>query len=566
MSLKTNARHIPRQFRDYTRTIGWIARDAASRFKSQAMAISAMNLVGVITGAASLGGIVLLAKHAGSNVPMKLGKFEIEISTSSGSLIGYAAAMAGLGILSGFVLYAAEKLILSVTVAYEKHNSERVVGFIHDPLCRGWTDLLNRPIGANLLRLRGPGSRYAAYVVRDLLRSILPLLTFVFALAMLLWIDVGVTLLLLPLVIVYLIPLYLINLAISKLQSEFRRMHSVVRKSATRAWRQTFLGSDEKMTAEDSAAVMRDSDQLRLVHYRRMLTPKAVQLLNTVFAMVCLLTLLVYFTIDTRVHGRPWADLLAYIVALRFAVSGLRQVSATVAKLSRYLPEYRSYVRVIEGANRIANRRRTLAEKHEAWPENITIRLGRNAAWDSPRRLTMTPAQVLWILVPDSGDFSSADLGAIASRVEQRLQHPTNFAANAKIITDVAKSNGTLDAEVNSTVDSTRMSPNSCPVIIDATKFRGKTDLANNCLKVGSNRFTILVESDPDALLQSQNGLGDPNAAGVVLFNERKVVAGGDLHWLRAHLDDVAKALKSLAVPDDLRESNDDEDDDDADV
>jgi ABC-type multidrug transport system fused ATPase/permease subunit len=460
--------------------------------------------------------------------------------------------------VSGVCLFAAEKFIMHVTASYEKHNSERVASFIKDPMFRGWTDLLDRPLSGSLSRLISAGSRFTAYVVRDLLRLILPALTFALALGMLLWIDAGVTLLLTPVVVVYLIPLYLINLGVSRLQSEFRELSSVIRKTATRGWRQMMRHSHSALTKEEVEAGRRDADRLRRIHYRRMLTPKQIQLLNTIFIMVCLLALLVYFTIDSRVHGRPWADLLAYIVALRFAVSALRQVSGTLAKLSRYLPEYRSYARVVDGANRIARHRRELESGEREWPDHLTIRLGSNAAWNSPRRLTMAVDQVLWVLVPESGTLSDAELGAIAARLEHRFHEPINFAGRARIMSDPGL-NGHAGISVTAASDAQA----SCPLIASAKRIRGNSGDGTlvNLLSV-PNQFNVLVDSDPGIPLQAERWPALQSIAGVVVLNHRKVMGGGDLDWLRRNVGEIKVALSSLAVPEGQRESDDDDDDD----
>src|SRR5688572_6445917 len=181
MLASANTRRVHRQLREYLRSLGWVLRDGGRLFARQSVAVAAVNLVGILTGAASLGGIVALAKHAGQSEALRIVGFTINLGDGIANMLLFATALALVGLLSGFCLFATERMILSVTRRYEKFNAKRIVSLLNDPQYRGWTDLLQVPVRRSIGRLLGSGSRYTAYALRDMLRAILPIMTFAFA-------------------------------------------------------------------------------------------------------------------------------------------------------------------------------------------------------------------------------------------------------------------------------------------------------------------------------------------------------------------------------------------------
>src|SRR5262249_14117028 len=160
------------------------AADAFPRFWRRVGLIVLVNFLGVTTAASSLGGIVLFARHAASGQPVHFAGITIHLDNSWTMLLAYGLALGLLGIFSGVCLYSTEWLIQNTTRQYEKICVERLLAIASDPLCRGWPITVDGPQAsprASLARLLGLGSRWTAFVFRDMLRAILPVLTFLFS-------------------------------------------------------------------------------------------------------------------------------------------------------------------------------------------------------------------------------------------------------------------------------------------------------------------------------------------------------------------------------------------------
>ena len=535
MRASINTRKFHRQLREYLRSLGWVLRDGGGRFARPTFAIALVNLVGVVTGAVSLGGIVALAKHAGQPEPIRIAGMEINLADDIANLLLYATALAIIGLLSGLCLFATERMIMSVTRRYEKFNGQRILRLLNDPQYRGWTDLLQAPVGRSIGRLLGSGSRYTAYALRDMLRAILPIMTFVFAVSVLFWIDVWITLALAPVVIAYLLPLYFINLKVARIQQEYRTLGPQVRRGIMRGVR------DYTRAARDSrnpplGSDLFDSDsfsRFSRLHYSRMLASKRVHFLNTIFAMLCLLALITYFSIANRMFDRPWSDLLAYVIALRFTVTALRSVSTIFVLFSRFLPEYRGYAMAVEGAQRMAGRRNALSGIATE-PDALIIKLGSRGHWGSSRRITLNAHHALLVLVPWRA--SRCDMDAIAGRIENRLAEPFQLARSAVV---KCASNGH---------DVTVESASASALLLTGDAWQSQPKL--------SGRFTIIIDHRP-AL-----ALNHPAVSNVVVMDERKIIGGGDVAWFKANIDAIRATLESIAVKANVAADDEDEDDD----
>ncbi|MEE8585241.1 MAG: hypothetical protein V3T83_10365 [Acidobacteriota bacterium] len=326
--------------RDYAGRLAWIASDGWSLFRWRIVAVVAANAVGVAGAFVCLAGLFLYVKQSQLGQPFRIPWAGLNLA---GDAVLFAAGLLLLSLLSAISLYRGERRIHDLTRIYERHCLSRLFRIIADPGCRGW---LPSPARESLARLSRIGVRWTAFALRDLLRLILPAFALLAATLYLLLADAALALLLLPLPVLYLLPLYALNRGVSARHRQFAAANNQARRSLNGILKwllEQGIPPAERVERSRDALERTGYDQAMEHYYARLLAPAQVQLLNSVFLAVCLCVLLIYFGTPDSGSGRAWADLLASLLAVRFAMGGLRPITAILIKLSRFQPEYRAY-------------------------------------------------------------------------------------------------------------------------------------------------------------------------------------------------------------------------------
>ena len=612
------------QFHRYLSRILWVARDGLGRFRHQVIIILILNFLGVSTAALSLGGIMLYAKHAesGHTVPIKLAWMRFHVHRDPLSLMLYGGIVAMFGIFSGVCLYMTERQIQRVTRGYELHCAQRVLSIIGDPLYRGWQDLTLGSSWQGVKLLLNTRARWTAFAFQDMLRAILPILTFGFTLAFLLYIDVWLTLLLVPAAIIYLIPLYHINRGVSKNQNDYRQAAPTVQGAVARGLKNMLDSSgrqDRKVQWCRQALDTPEYERMHNSYYSRLLSDKRVVLLNTIFFVTCLFALFVFFGVATKSYGRSWTELVSYLVALKLAIGALRHVSGLFLKFSRYFPEYREYSHFVQGCQRVREQRRaqpvTIVDAASA-PTSLTIRPGSRTMWNSVTRLSWNQGSILWLaLASRPGHFR---LESAAARLEARLAEPAALAATAYLQADAKlDDNETLLTNAlgldpaPEKIQQLRALLRELEVLDEVTALPdGLSSLAGKLDKVnlsGEVRFAIAAASCmldrpgviilaahilldlsppfaervlrslspariviaewrlPRILQPAPATLGLP-VAGIVVMDDRRIIGAGDGSWFKFNFDSISEYLGLHKVPSqDYTDIDTDDNDDDGD-
>jgi ABC-type multidrug transport system fused ATPase/permease subunit len=496
---------------------------------------------------------MLYARHAEQGRPVHLFNWTLDLTAwGGGGLFACGAVVALLGLLSAVFQFFTDNLILATARDYHHACAERAMTIIHDPLCRGWQLLGHderetpRQIAARMI---GGAARHTALALRDMLRIILPALTFLAAVGFLFWIDLTVTLVVLPIALLYLLPLYLINRQVTHRQKRYRALSRKARSEVSQALRARMLGgpmtSPVKQNALESILRPLRADSFRGALgalYGRLLADRRTHMLNTSFFVACLVALLVFFGAQSREHGRPWSDLLFYLVALRFAVTSLRQVTTLVGKFSRFFPEYRSYGTFVRQAMSIHERRIAAGQSDAPTPQALTWRIGRKPQWESPRVVRVNRAEgVLWVLTPLPPEF--VDLEALAARLEQLNVEEIDLASNAEFIVRAS------DCEARSR----EIAAAQCLLLPDDVLPRRAVQEALSACQ----GYVVIVSARPDAALLSIQERKE--CAAVIVLDGGEVLGGGDAAWLKFNIVAIAKELGRRAdlshqVADDLEE------------
>ncbi len=175
-------------------------------------------------------------------------------------------------------------------------------------------------------------------VARRLSRMMIPLITFLVSFVVLIKLDSYLLSLLAPLAFLYVIALYFINRYAARNQV----ILSGLSKRTMRSLSDVIKGVLNRTVTHQEAATEKllDSGYQTFSDYRykRRLAEIHVTWLNTLFLVVgCAVIIL---SVDfTDKSSFDWMHLLYFIVALRYAGSGLQQMASATVSFSRFLPE-----------------------------------------------------------------------------------------------------------------------------------------------------------------------------------------------------------------------------------
>ena len=519
------------QFDRYVRALSWVARDALPRWKWLVLAVVVCNIVGLAATVAAVGGVMAYARAAEQRTALQLLGRTYQLGSDWRSLVLFGAVIAALGLVSAACTYIVDRLILLLARRYHALCAERALMIAADPLCCGWQATEDEPPRATLSRLVGGTSRVMGLVLRNLMRGILPVLTVLATVAFLFYIDSTLTLVLLPATLLYLVPLYLINRRVTRLQRTYRDLSPRARSEVSRRLRDLLDSGELERGAESlriEALRGEASDGARAAFYGRLLADRRVHLLNTAFFIACLVALLIFFGVRARDHARPWSDLIFYLLALRYAMASLKQVTSLSAKFSRFFPEYRSYARFVTESARTRERRAAVAARPPAVPDMMTLRIGRQARWDSTRTLRLRRPGILLALSPAPQGF--VDLEAIAVRIEERLQDDVDIATHAAII---------IDADA---LDAIKPAATVLMPARVASRPRGQEWLV--AAQRSAHSLAIIVSESP---IEAMNAASPAESASVIVLDGFRIVGGGNRAWLAAHAGEIDEFLKAEA-------------------
>ena len=164
-----------------------------------------------------------------------------------------------------------------------------------------------------LASMTGMSVKLTAFAFRNLLRAILPFFAFVAATVVLIMVDAYLSMLLIPVIVLYLIPLYLVNRGVARQQKAYTPAASAVRGIINQGLNvaiETDTTAEEKLRCIREGAGAPEHDIAANLFWKRKLSDARVQWVNTSFFVMCLLGLFIFFGITTRTGDRTWTEFL----------------------------------------------------------------------------------------------------------------------------------------------------------------------------------------------------------------------------------------------------------------
>ena len=599
-----NVRHLRRQLQVYAQRLGWLARDALRHFPGHLCFAAALHAMGVLTGGAMIGTIIAYVRHLEQGEPLHLGAITLPVMGGSTAAV-FASIIALTGIASAAMVYFGEWSIARLAMRYQRECHRRLFRIVSDPAYRGWASLVSGPADQAVKRLSGVKVRITALTVRRMVRGVMPVCMLLLAAGALIVTNWRLTLLLAPLGAIYAAPLYLINRGAAKAHRAHRTEAPRLKKSTDQRLKTVLrsrAATDDKL---DSASALLDSDQYDhagMLFFKRKLIGTQVQFLNTTLFVIAIVVLFTYAAIQSGTPDWSWARLLLYLLALRFAVRGLQQTTATFARLSRFLPEYRDYIEFVGNAEAMRRRRAAGAHDRAELPETLTIQCRGLDEVESARRLKLRRPGPLWVLVPWKP--IEVDLDTVIVHLEHRTRdvhdlmsvsccHAHGTAAHDATDQRLARDRVEPDTQTLRTAydrlgvleeltpwlearrhsgdantasvsqadapDTGELSPEAAwareaacifdrweLVCLDADSLRKLDPTFLEALAaLLSDRHVVLVGNDvalPEKIACPR--WSESEQARVLAYNDERMIGGGDVPWLHAHAETIQQWLQ----------------------
>ncbi|MGI9013688.1 MAG: hypothetical protein ACR2GY_05490 [Phycisphaerales bacterium] len=526
----------------------WLAQQIARGQIMRILTITLSHLIGVIAGALAILSLFGYAKamQDGSAFTLRGWAFPVDLHTMQpGTMV---AGVAALGILSGLCIYVAEWWTTRLLIQMRVDFQAMILSAVSDPRTRGWPAFFDGHPRQLVNVLCSRRLRMILFAARSLLRLILPVILLIAALAVLIATDGTLALLLVPAVALYSIPLIWLNLQVARQQSRYDDQISTVVTSQRNA---ITTALDPELSREVRIAAiqaLRD-DQIMIQHdtlfWNRRLSDQRVQLLNTAFLFICLAAVFVYFREGVANGERSWADFLLAVIALQFCVTALRQVTARLILVSRFMPDLRELQCFLSITSQMQN-----ATVDAAFNNRATFRLrGGMRQWNGSPHVDIKKGGMLLVLSPQSGQspemlMATAGRVLLRARTDQQSQ-PDNAAEHLAI--------RMRQVRINTTNDDCRSQSEESDARI-LVSYVLHSPAAAQAL---ADDHIAMIVADTRAADTPAFATAIAECSGVAVLDGRTLLAVGNRAWLSEHIDDVRKWMSTHASRDAEVDSDD---------
>ncbi|MDA8660019.1 hypothetical protein N9M01_07345 [Luminiphilus sp.] len=330
----------------YASFVRWVTLDSLWRFKARALMILAASALGVGFQVAVFGLLLVYARHFAVGDLIRVAGAQLDPRASWGLLALMGVAVTILLLLSAVFIYISQRGILRMGREYGEFCAKRVFR-----LLGGGGDLFSTMKGEGsvdsfLLRLVRSDSRFAGRVLRMLLALAIPTVTLFPAITVAFYLEPRLSLIIATLGSVFIVYQYRASrLAAyhsmrheqfaSAAAAEYRKLiqhykHDAIPNASSFMEERLFAGSAVRKQLDAYEGRLRSVENSRLV--------------SGLFTSVIVGLILGIMGVGIIRDGAGWERLLAYVVALRFALTSLQSVFSSLTAINRFYPQVRRYM------------------------------------------------------------------------------------------------------------------------------------------------------------------------------------------------------------------------------
>ncbi len=326
---------IRNQWRNYSTLFRWLMGTYYQQEKWAFWFVQALMGAATVLGFIWMTGVVLGFAHEQGAVPERYRLF---------APLFQQPLWVWLGLLSVAGLLSAVAFYLSFRVGVE--SALRFQGrLFQDVLQAYWRTFTLQPrndqVSRELLRILRLNTHLAGQVCRRLTRAFIPALTAIVGSFGLFYLNFDLTLMLLPLFILYAAALYRVNILAAETSNKLQQVFQHSQESLKAALRNRHPENGTAAVNESAKKILLESEYLPLsrLKYQRRLVEIHVTWIKTVLLVMAIILLVFGFGWNQHKGGVDWAALLIYLVLLRFTATGWQLLGMSTVAFSRFLPE-----------------------------------------------------------------------------------------------------------------------------------------------------------------------------------------------------------------------------------
>ena len=341
-SFSANVSQATRRGRLFGNIIFWMMMDIRRSAKGLYGRIVAFSVLSVCARLGAIGSFMVYVNAQLKAQPIVLAGVELPSDTGLWTLLIWGSAAFLLASATGLSTYLADVTSFRMSREAMRRVVDRAMVIIaagqNRPLAMGDQFGLTK---ATRKALTGDALMYMRAML--VLGGVaIPLTTFVVAAAVLMKLNLQLTLILVPVLMIYVIPFYALNRAVATASRSYEecRQHraGVLTRLLDFASQTQYPGVTRPVWTElyqADPSVRGSMDAFRGI----ILARRRVAFLQDGFFGVILLVILVAFGSFLLSEDFAWIPVLAYFVALRFAVTGMGGTAAVVTAVNRFAPQ-----------------------------------------------------------------------------------------------------------------------------------------------------------------------------------------------------------------------------------
>jgi len=242
------------------------------------------------------------------------------------------------GILGAGISFLSFHIGVRSVIRYQIETIKNIFATIQHDKSHQWIQVVEDEPVAKTNQIIKMSVQMTGLVVRRLTRMLIPLITFLIAFVALIKLDGYLLSLLAPLAVLYLIALYFINRYAARNQVILSGLSKKTQRSLSELIRSILNRSVTHQQAATEKIPESGYQTFSDYRYKRRLAEIHVAWLNTLFLVLG--SAVIILSVDfTDKSSFDWMHLIYFIVALRYAGSGLQQMASATVSFSRFLPE-----------------------------------------------------------------------------------------------------------------------------------------------------------------------------------------------------------------------------------
>jgi len=340
-----HARFVLDKMKSYFQFIRWFISDSILRYKWFSLAVLITGFLGVTFQLQVFYLIIQYARYFSSGEVINLAGYSFDPRSSLKLLgVGSLAITVSLA-LSTLCIYFSKRTGLWIARRYEEFCSRRVFHLLAQSTDTLFFTKHNENADTYLLKLVKGDARFCCRVVRMMLTLIIPSLTLAVAVAVLLYLETLLTIIIALILIGFTYCQYIISnrsAAYSVRLETISPLSGREFQSLLRYFKQQLPGSSNQAFVDKIYAkgpIKHNFDAFEGV----MRMPVVSELTSGIF--IALIIGLIIFIMGGGIirQGSGWGRLLVYVVALRYAMTNLQHCFSLITSINRYYPQARRH-------------------------------------------------------------------------------------------------------------------------------------------------------------------------------------------------------------------------------